>query len=158
VLLGAFGVGKTSLVRRFVSNEFSENYLSTIGVRVEKRIVDFKETQVELLIWDIAGDDEFFKLQESYLRGASGVLLVADATRAWTLHKAQELKTAYENKLPDIPWRFIVNKSDLPSDSELKEAIRTTEFSNAELTSAKTGSTVVEVFESIASEMIEMGT
>lgn len=154
VLLGAFGVGKTSLVRRFVSNEFSDNYLSTIGVKVEKRLVKLNNVQVELLIWDIAGDDEFFKLQASYLRGASGVLMVADATRAWTVHKAQELKAEFQSSLAGIPWHFIINKSDLAEDPSLKEAIATNEFADATLTSAKTGNAVEAVFEHIASDMV----
>lgn len=154
VLLGAFGVGKTSLVRRFVSNEFSDDYLSTIGVKIEKRTVKLDNAEVELLIWDIAGDDEFFRLQESYLRGASGVLMVADATRAWTVHKAQELKSQFQSKLPGIPWHFILNKSDLSEDPSLQETIASNEFAGATHTSAKTGNAVEGIFESIARDMV----
>ena len=72
VMLGAYGVGKTSLVRRFVSNKFSDEYLSTLGVRIEKREIALGDQALELLLWDVAGDDEFFRLRSSYLLGASG--------------------------------------------------------------------------------------
>ena len=74
-LLGGFGVGKTSLVAQFVHSLFSDKYLTTIGVKIEKKSVPVDETQVELVIWDIYGHDDFQKLRTSYLRGASGYLL-----------------------------------------------------------------------------------
>ena len=160
-LIGAFGVGKTSLVRRFVSNEFSDEYLSTIGVRVEKRTVllgtEAEEQSVELLIWDIAGEDEFSQLQASYLRGSSGVLLVGDSTRAWTLHKAQELRVAHSAMVPNACWHYLLNKTDMPADAGLQAAIESTGFVDAFATSAKTGDGVENVFADLAQSMIGPG-
>ena len=81
-MLGASGVGKTSLVSRFVSSIFSDKYLTTVGVKVDKKVVAVDDTQVTLLLWDIYGQDEFQTVKPAYLRGASGYLLVADGTRA----------------------------------------------------------------------------
>ena len=81
-LLGGTGVGKTSLVAQFVHSIFSDKYLTTVGVKIDKKSVDVDGTDVELVIWDVYGHDDFQKLRVSYLRGTSGYLLVADGTRA----------------------------------------------------------------------------
>lgn len=160
VMLGAFGVGKTSLVRRFISNEFSEDYLSTIGVRVEKAIIQREGVELELLIWDLAGHDEFAKLQITYLRGASGAILVGDSTRAWTLQKAQEMRDELSPHLPNTPWQYVLSKTDLPADLMLSDAIESTGFSTEDLTrtSAKTGEAVLSAFNLLADKIMSSGT
>jgi small GTP-binding protein len=72
-LLGAFAVGKTSLVSRFVKSIFSDRYYTTVGVKIEKKIVRVGEQQWNLIIWDLAGEDEFMQIRMSYLRGASDI-------------------------------------------------------------------------------------
>ena len=81
-MLGAYAVGKTSLVMRFVKNVFSERYRTTIGVRIHKKELELDGRPFGLLLWDLHGDDEFQEVRDSYLRGAAGFLLVADGTRA----------------------------------------------------------------------------
>ena len=81
-MLGGFGVGKTSLVSRFVSSMFSDKYLTTVGVKVDKKTVPIDSGEMTLMLWDIYGQDEFQTVRDSYLRGASGYLLVADGTRS----------------------------------------------------------------------------
>ena len=83
-MLGGFAVGKTSLVARFVSSLFSEKYLSTVGVKVDKKAVHVDGRDVTLMIWDIYGQDEFQTVQHSQLRGMAGYLLVIDGTRRGT--------------------------------------------------------------------------
>ena len=80
-MIGASGVGKTSLVAKFVHSIFSEKYLTTVGVKIDKKTVKVGDDDVMLMLWDLAGDDDFQRLQTSYLRGTSGFLLVADGTR-----------------------------------------------------------------------------
>jgi small GTP-binding protein len=79
-MLGSFSVGKTSLVARYVSSVFSDKYLTTVGVKIDKKTVAVDGADVTLLLWDIYGEDDFQKLRMSYLRGASGYLLVVDGT------------------------------------------------------------------------------
>lgn len=153
-MLGAFGVGKTSLVRKFVSNEFAETYVSTLGVRIEKHSLQLTEANIELLIWDVAGDDEFARLRVSYLRGASGLLYVADGTRTWTVDKLVELRTKAEETLKDVPWKALINKSDLPVDPTLDAALQSHGLENAVRTSAKTGNNVAEAFAALTQEML----
>ena len=85
-LLGDFSVGKTSLINRFVYDRFDERYLSTIGVKVtRKELAPRQGRPAHLLIWDMAGSEDFSGVRNNYLQGASGALLVCDLTRANTL-------------------------------------------------------------------------
>lgn len=81
-LLGDFAVGKTSLVSRFVRNTFSEKYLTTVGVKVDSRALELADGRaLKLVVWDLAGKSELDSMNRSYIRGASGLMLVADGTR-----------------------------------------------------------------------------
>ncbi|MGH9835660.1 MAG: Rab family GTPase, partial [Blastocatellia bacterium] len=91
-LLGAFAVGKTSLVARFVKSIYSDQYITTVGVKVDKKTVKVDDREINLIVWDLAGEDEFQKVQMSYLSGASGYLLIADGTRLNTLETARMLR------------------------------------------------------------------
>jgi len=88
-MIGTSGVGKTSLVVKFVHSIFSEKYLTTVGVKIDKKTVAVDGNEIMLMIWDLAGDDDYQRLQTSYLRGTSGYLLVADGTRLITLDRAR---------------------------------------------------------------------
>src|SRR3984885_13254997 len=92
-MLGGFGVGKTSLVRRYVQTIFSDTYLTTIGVKIEKKTVNVGSASVALILWDIAGEDEVKTIRTSYLRGAAGYFLVVDVTRGETLEIAKSIQS-----------------------------------------------------------------
>src|SRR6202007_355940 len=91
-MLGRFSVGKTSLVKRFVSSVFSDAYLTTVGVKIDKKTVDLGERAVNLILWDVAGEDDVSTVRMSYLRGSAGYVLVADGTRLSTLEVALSLR------------------------------------------------------------------
>jgi small GTP-binding protein len=112
-MLGASAVGKTSLVRRFAKGMFSDRYVTTIGVKIEKKTVDVGDTSVELMLWDVNGEDRFQKVSTSYLRGSAGYFLVADGTRPATLETAQTLHQRARDMLGPIPFRLLINKADL---------------------------------------------
>ena len=76
-MLGAFAVGKTSLVRRFVHSMFADKYLTTVGVKIDKKQLTHSGKEVLLLLWDLYGEDEFQRVQTTYLRGSSGLFLLA---------------------------------------------------------------------------------
>ncbi len=98
-MVGAFATGKTSLVARFVNRIFSEVYQSTVGVKIDKKIVNLNGTDLTLILWDLHGEDNFQKVRMSYLRGSSGYLLVVDGTRRNTLDKALELQQRVEETI-----------------------------------------------------------
>ena len=155
-LLGAFAVGKTSLVSRFVKSIYSDQYLTTVGVKVDKKPVTLGDTQVNLIVWDLAGEDEFQKVSMDYLRGASGYLLVADGTRLSTLETARMLRQRVADNIGDIPFVFIVNKSDLNAEWEIDDqAVADCRAAgwNVIKASAKTGEGVEEAFKLLAEKI-----
>ena len=152
-LLGGFAVGKTSLVSRYVHSMFSDRYLTTIGVKIEKKTVDLGTHHVDLIIWDIYGEDDFQKLRLSYLRGASGYLLVMDGTRRATLDTAVALQASAEQAIGPVPFALVVNKSDLTDRWEIDD-VTLEECSRRGWpvirTSAKTGEGVEQAFAMLA--------
>jgi small GTP-binding protein len=156
-LLGAPAVGKTSLVTRFVQSIFSEKYLTTVGVKIDKKTVNISGTEVTLVLWDLAGESDFQHLEMSYLRGASGYLLVADGTRGKTLDKAVELQTQVSAALGSLPFVFVINKADLTEEWEITEG-RLSELNSSgwmiRSSSAKDGIGVEGVFSELARVMI----
>lgn len=152
-LLGAAGVGKTSLVRRFVESLFDEKYLTTIGVKVDKRVITVGQDEVTLMIWDIAGAEEHFSVPSSYVKGAAGYLLVADGTRPDTLAVAARIADQIDRDLGKLPFVLVINKMDLT------DAWRTGDADVASLqgralftirSSAKTGEGVEDAFANLA--------
>ncbi len=157
-MVGSYAVGKTSLVRRFVESMFSEKYLTTVGVKIDKKTVTVGEAQLDLVLWDIAGEDDVQPLQLVYLRGASGYLLVADGTRRATLDKARTLQVRVRETIGDKPFVLVLNKSDLVQDWDVGDKL--TEELVGEgwdliKTSAKTGSGVEDAFHMVARKMLD---
>ena len=148
-LLGGFAVGKTSLIRRFVTGMFSELYQTTIGVTIEKKTLLVNDQDVTLMIWDLYGEDDFQKMRESYLRGSSGYVLVADGMRRSTLDTAEALHQLAQATLGPVPFVLMVNKTDQLQEWEIDEATlaRLRQKGWLVLTgSAKTGDGVPELF------------
>jgi small GTP-binding protein len=118
--VGAFAVGKTSLVRRFVHGVFDERYLTTLGVKIDTKTVQLDGETVKMVIWDIEGTDPgdggksaARSRMKAYLQGADGLLLVADGTRASTVDAARDLLGEFTSKHPGIPVLLMMNKFDL---------------------------------------------
>ena len=152
-MLGSFSVGKTSLVRRFVESIFSEAYHTSIGVKVDKKLVRVNDEDVTLVLWDIHGEDVYQKIRMSYLRGMSGYLLVVDGTRNQTLDDALALNERVIQEAGKVPAILVFNKSDLVDTWEIDSA-RESELAaagwNICRASAKTGDSVEEVFSQLA--------
>ena len=152
-MLGSFSVGKTSLVRRFVESIFSEAYQTSIGVKVDKKVVRANDEDVTLVLWDIHGEDVYQKIRMSYLRGMSGYLLVIDGTRRQTLDDALALNERVIQEAGKVPAILAFNKSDLADKWEIdstRESELTAAGWNIVRTSAKTGDSVEDVFSKLA--------
>ncbi len=158
-LLGAFSVGKTSLVQRFVNSLFSERYLTTVGVKVDKKSVQVGAEQVDLLLWDIHGEDITQNIAPSYLRGSSGYILVVDGTRRETLSTALNIAAHVPRpEAANMPMVLAINKADLEAEWELDDQRLDALERQGWLvcrTSAKTGAGVEDAFVRLAGALIQ---
>ncbi len=156
-MLGATGVGKTSLVRRFVQSIYSEKYQSTIGVKVDKKSVRVGDEEVNLLLWDLQGEDEVFSIRPSFLRGASGYLIVVDLTRHETFVTAFSIQRMVEREVGPLPFLVLFNKNDLTEQFEIvpAELEQMMEFGwKMYRTSAKSGERVEDAFQKLAEKIL----
>ncbi len=112
-MLGSFAVGKTSLVARYVHSVFSDKYLTTIGVKIDRKELTIEDDAVSLMLWDIHGEDEFQRVRASYLRGMAGYFLVVDPTRPETLQTAIRLNDLAVSVVGDRPKLMLFNKFDI---------------------------------------------
>ncbi len=151
VVLGHFGVGKTSLIRRFVTNTFSDNYKVTIGVHITKKVIEISaEDKVSLILWDLEGTDDIVSIRNSYLLGTHGAIFVFDVSRPSTFQQLSSDLAILNEKLPKVPLMIVGNKADLVSEVEVKALFEKYALKVDFLTSAKTGKTVNELFLNLA--------
>ena len=107
VLIGHFGVGKTSLIRRFVENTFSEDYKVTIGVHISKKTINIPAGElISLIIWDLEGQDDIKKTRPSYLLGTNGFIYVFDLSRPATFENLNSELTFLKENFPNTPVKF----------------------------------------------------
>ena len=154
-MLGDFGVGKTSLVHRFVDQAFSEKYQTTVGVKIDTKVCQTEHNPIKLVIWDIAGSAELGRLQKSYTQGMAGYLLVCDGTRMPTLTSVKSIHATLATAHPNLPFCVLVNKSDLEDLTEVQE-MHIAEMREGGWivirTSAKSGDQVEEAFQFLADQ------
>lgn len=165
-LIGDFGVGKTSLIRRFVDRQFSDQYLSTVGVKISRKLIGLNNLEcknnvtLQLLIWDIEGSTKFKGVSTSYFQGATGAIIVGDVTRPESLENILEHLQRFVKTNPKSKAVIALNKSDLIDSEFLEKYQHLYSFSNninfvsTYTTSAKTGKNVDNIFQSLAKSMI----
>ena len=156
-MLGASRVGKTSLVRRFVESLFSEKYHQTVGVKIDRKVLAVGDDTVGLMLWDLQGEAEDQAFRPQYLRGAAGLLAVADGTNPATIEPALRLVETARTALGAVPHVLLLNKKDL----DVEWAIPETETARLQqeghallMTSAKTGEGVEEAFRLLTVKML----
>jgi small GTP-binding protein len=156
-VLGAFGVGKTSLVRRYVASIFSDAYLTTVGVKIDKKTLNLGAEPITLVLWDIAGEDDVTAIRMTYVRGAAGYFLVADGTRPETLDVASSIQSRVTSEVGPVPFLLLLNKADLEESWDLSrgpvEALESAGWAILR-TSAKTGQGVEEAFQELARRIV----
>ncbi len=165
-IVGEAAVGKTSLIRRFVLDQFDDSYLITLQAKVSKKTVEVPTgpaggpVTMEMSIWDVMGQRRFRELLvEAYFQGVSGIIAVADATRRQTLAALYEWIDRVDSVSSQAPIVIAVNKSDL------EKAVQVTDADVAPLaeafhgqflmTSAKTGANVEEAFRILGARIAE---
>lgn len=152
-MVGVFATGKTCLVQRFVHSIFSPRYLSTVGVKIDRKEVSVRGDPVMLLLWDLEGRDGIRDVNPSYVRGAHGLIFVVDGTRRETFEQAFEIREAVTSHVGELPAVFAFNKADLTDEWKLTaadEASLTGRGLHGIRTSAKTGTGVEQAFQWLA--------
>jgi small GTP-binding protein len=156
-MVGAFGVGKTSLVSRYVHSIFSEKYQTTVGVKIDKKQLVVSGQEVMLMLWDLAGEDALTQVKPAHLKGASGYLLVVDGTRRNTLETAVNLQQRALEAAGDVPFLLILNKADVKETWQVTDGdllpLRDRGWILLEA-SAKSGERVEEMFRELSSRML----
>jgi len=163
-LLGDFNVGKTSLIRRFVEDKFSDQYLSTVGVKVSRKSLKVKAKLsvhlLNLLIWDLEGNTKFKSITPSYLKGASGAIIVADLSRTNTLSSISQHINLFLQINPQGTIAIALNKADLVPQEKLDKLIELHSSYNRQQilqaypTSAKTGDNVPNMFATLSQSLV----
>lgn len=154
LLLGHFGVGKTSLIRRFVSDSFTDNYKVTIGVHITKKVVDLPSgTKLSMILWDLEGTDELHLIRNAYLMGTHGVIFVFDVSRPATFQHIDRDLDIISKKIPKAPLLVVGNKLDLVDKGDIKGLLEENAIQSDYLTSAKTGNAVEETFMDLAKRL-----
>ncbi|NEP01205.1 MAG: GTP-binding protein [Symploca sp. SIO2E9] len=163
-LVGDFGVGKTSLIRRFVERQFSDQYLSTVGVKISRKTMELmggeadKKLNLKLMIWDLEGHTKFKGISKNHLQGASGALVVADLTRPETIEHIPEHINLFLSINPKGVIIVALNKADLFAEEKLQKIGQVKEFDQilaTYQTSAKIGLYVDDIFYQLAREMLK---
>jgi len=163
-LLGDFNVGKTSLVRRFVEDKFSDRYLSTVGVKVSRKSTDVRTEldiqSIDLLVWDLEGNTKFKSITPSYLKGASASIIVADLSRTDTIKNLNQHLQLFFQINPKSKAAIALNKADLIPEEKLAKLVENYQSQSSKrvlgvyTTSAKTGDRVNEIFQRLAEELV----
>lgn len=156
-LLGASSVGKTSLVKQFVEGIFNEKYLTTIGVKIDKKVVSIDDTQVQFMLWDIEGNDRYNTFKERYLRGASAFIIVVDQTRISSLMEGLDIHTL-ARKFTNCPAILAINKHDLQPNWRWEDngLVAYQDLFDLQFhTSAKTGENVENMFSALANLLLK---
>jgi small GTP-binding protein len=166
-MIGDFSVGKTSLIRRFVDRQFSDQYLSTVGVKISRKTVECtlaeqqKQVNVQLLIWDLEGNTKFKTVTPTYLQGASGAVVVADVSRQVTLDHIAEHIQCFLSINPNGFVIIALNKADLLYEEQMLQVGHSLSLNTSDKviatygTSAKMGLYVDAIFEKLAYKILQ---
>lgn len=165
VVLGDPSIGKTSLIRKFVQEQFEVDYIPTVGVNISKQPIYIesggKKLKINLMLWDMAGQPQFYLLHKVYYNGANAVLLGFDLTRTYTFSNVKNWHSELiKFGLANIPMILVGNKADLKGErtvsdvhiAHLKESLNIPQYFE---TSAKDGQNVYKLFETIARRIYE---
>lgn len=159
ILTGSFGVGKSSIFNRFIHNEFNNKYYGTLGVRVNEKEATFGGKNVNVKLWDIAGEVNQEKVPKSYFHSPQIIVYVIDLNRTFGIENVPR-DLEYLKEIAKGKKIFIVgNKMDLVNDetiNKIKEENPKIDFFM--MTSAKTGENIDTLFEAIATQQIGTAT
>ena len=162
ILLGDMSVGKTSILLRYVENQFKENIISTIGVDFMDKIIDYGDTKIALKIWDTSGQEKYESIAQNFLRDTDGAFLVFDLTEKSSFERIKQWLneiTIFHETNENVKIIILGNKSDLKDKRVVAEdiAINFAQKHNFKYfeTSAKDNTNINEAFKAMADSFME---
>ncbi|KAI5180524.1 hypothetical protein NEOKW01_0828 [Nematocida sp. AWRm80] len=163
LIIGESGVGKTSILQRFIENTFQKGFTSTIGIDFRSKRIEVDGKEVELQIWDTAGQERFFSITKSYYRGSDGIFLTFDISSSSSFKSTEKWMVAIESKLEEnIPVFLLANKKDLVTNKDINtlETIENIKELSKRIsspwyaTSAQSGENIQEIFTEMARKIL----
>jgi small GTP-binding protein len=157
-VVGNHAVGKTSLISRFVHKLFPESYLTTLGLKVDKKSIELENCIVDMILWDLAGQETTANIPEFYLSGCSGIIYVVDVSRPNTYLNLKAQVSMLEKIVPGVRIVVAANKKDLLLEDEFDQVIGEIPVGPDAIVSAKTGDSVEDMFVQLAIKLAGHGT
>ncbi len=156
-MVGVFGTGKTCLVQQYVHSIFAARYLSTVGVKIDRKDVTAHGKEVRMMLWDLEGRDGTRDVSQSYIKGAHGIIYVVDGTRPETVHGMLDIRSIVTKTLGEIPSVIALNKIDITDEWKLSPADQSrldTNGAHVITTIAKTGERDEATFQHLADSTV----
>lgn len=156
-MLGDFAVGKTSMIRRFIHDEFDDRYITTLGTKISKKDLQIQNIDLTFQIWDIIGNVKYNKIQAQYYKGSDGAFIIFDVTRWDTFENVANWADMFLKVSPKAKLIMIANKVDLEPTFDFEEnmtGLAEMYGANCYTTSAKTGANVEEAFRTLAGRVL----
>lgn len=151
VLLGQFGVGKSSITRRYLLDVFENDYLPTLGVQIKKKKIEMPSGRIlSMIVWDLEGFASVSKTRSSYLLGSHGFVYVFDISRPFTYANIDRDIAFIKSKYPKVQLEIIGNKKDLEDTELVATSLKRKNITATGFVSAKTGEGVQEIFNRLA--------
>ncbi len=161
LMVGDAAVGKTSLVRRYVDEAFSESYRATLGFEIRVKTIHLGDVPIIYSIWDVAGEKAFATLWESYCAGSAGILVVCDLANRASFEHLDGWVRDIRRPCPHVPMVIVGNKADITpravSPGELRARCEALGGASAMPASAKTGEGVPAAFDALGRAILQEG-
>jgi small GTP-binding protein len=159
-VIGDYAVGKTSIIKRYMTDSFDEGYKATLGAAISSFKTNVKDSDVSLQVWDLAGQTSFRRVRVQYLFGTDFAIVVFDLTRKDTLECVKEWVKDVRQGAPEVLLFLVGNKADLKEDRIVKPVAAEKVGKSLNMlgyleTSAKDGTNVRELFQTISEFLLE---
>ncbi|MFX1318355.1 MAG: Rab family GTPase [Promethearchaeota archaeon] len=159
ILMGDYAVGKTCIIRRYVSDTFIEDYKASIGVDITSQELDYKDDLVQLQLWDMSGQTDFKLVRKQFMSGTDIGIIVFDLTRPSSLLNVERWINEIHVMLPELPLVLVGNKSDLSNERQIsretaEKTVKKFDMLFYSETSAKSGDNITQLFKDVTKRLM----
>lgn len=160
--MGDYAVGKTCIIRRYVSDTFIEDYKASIGVDITSQELSFDKDDVQLQIWDMSGQTDFKLVRSQFMSGTDMGIIVFDLTRPSSLQNVSRWINEIHAMVPKLPLVMVGNKADLVNERQISKELAEEKMKEHNMlfyveTSAKSGENIIQLFNDIAQQLLKAG-